>query len=97
MKVGSERDIDKHKRRIREIEGDIEKIQNDIESITARQEADKKIIDDYLLIAGKQYMKYRESLEKKLDSREVSTEEKGILIIYLCLIEKDYQSILEMG
>ena len=32
-----------------------------------------------------------------LDSDTFSTEEKVILLIYLCIIEKDFQSITEMG
>lgn len=61
------------------------------------READKEIIDDYLRIADTEFVKYKNSLLEMLDSDTFSTEEKVILLIYLCIIEKDFQSITEMG
>ena len=69
------------------IDKEIEIIKEKIESIEERREADKEIIDDYLRIADTEFVKYKNS----------STEEKVILLIYLCIIEKDFQSITEMG
>ena len=44
-----------------------------------------------------EFVKYKNSLLEMLDSDTFSTEEKVILLIYLCIIEKDFQSITEMG
>lgn len=79
------------------IDKEIEIIKEKIESIEERREADKEIIDDYLRIADTEFVKYKNSLLEMLDSDTFSTEEKVILLIYLCIIEKDFQSITEMG
>ena len=62
-------------------------IKEKIESIEERREADKEIIDDYLRIADTEFVKYINSLLEMLDSDTFSTEEKVILLIYLCIIE----------
>ena len=96
-KTESERNIANNTERMALIDKEIEIIKEKIESIEERREADKEIIDDYLLIADTEFVKYKNSLLEMLDSDTFSTEEKVILLIYLCIIEKDFQSITEMG
>ena len=96
-KTESERNIANNTERMALIDKEIEIIKEKIESIEERREADKEIIDDYLRIADTEFVKYKNSLLEMLDSDTFSTEEKVILLIYLCIIEKDFQSITEMG
>ena len=96
-KTEAERDIANNTERIAIIDKEIEIIEEKIESIEERREADKKIIDDYLRIADKEFLKYKKGLLEMLDSDKLSSEEKVVLLIYLCMIEKDFQSITEMG
>lgn len=96
-KVESERDTINNTERVNLIDKEIASIKEKIVLIEERKEADKQIIDGYLRIAHKEFLKYENSLLKMFDSDELSTEEKVILLIYLCLIEKDFQSITEMG
>lgn len=96
-KIESERDIVNNTERVHLIDKEIASIKEKIVLIEERKEADRQIIDSYLCIADKEFFKYKSSLLKMLDSDELSTEEKVILLIYLCLIEKDFQSITEMG
>jgi hypothetical protein len=96
-KTESERDITNNIERITSIDTEIEVLKEKIEAIEERREADKKIIDDYLRIADKEFAKYKNDLLETLDSDRLSAEEKVVLLIYLCLIEKDFQSISEMG
>ena len=97
LKTESERNIANNTERMALIDKEIEIIKEKIESIEERREADKEIIDDYLRIADTEFVKYKNSLLEMLDSDTFSTEEKVILLIYLCIIEKDFQSITEMG
>lgn len=96
-KIESERDIVNNTERVHLIDKEIASIKEKIVLIEERKEVDRQIIDSYLCIADKEFFKYKSSLLKMLDSDELSTEEKVILLIYLCLIEKDFQSITEMG
>ena len=96
-KTESERNIANNTERMALIDKEIEIIKEKIESIEERREADKEIIDDYLRIADTEFVKYKNSLLEMLDSDTFSTEEKVILLIYLCIIEKGFQSITEMG
>lgn len=96
-KTESERNIANNTERMALIDKEIEIIKEKIESIEERREADKEIIDDYLRIADTEFVKYKNSLLEMLDSDTFSTEEKVILLIYLCIIEKDFQSITEIG
>lgn len=96
-KTESEKNIANNTERMALIDKEIEIIKEKIESIEERREADKEIIDDYLRIADTEFVKYKNSLLEMLDSDTFSTEEKVILLIYLCIIEKDFQSITEMG
>ena len=96
-KTESERDIVNNTERMALIDKEIEIIKEKIESIEERREADKEIIDDYLRIADTEFVKYKNGLLEMLDSDKFSTEEKVIILIYLCMIEKDFQSITEMG
>ena len=96
-KTEAERDIANNTERIAIIDKEIEIIEKKIESIEERREADKQIIDSYLRIADEEFLKYKNGLLEMLDSDKLSSEEKVVLLIYLCMIEKDFQSITEMG
>ena len=96
-KTESERDIANNTERLASIDTEIKTVREKIEAINERREADKRIIDDYLRIADREYLKYKNELVKLLDSDKLTAEEKVFLLIYLCMIEKDFLSISEMG
>lgn len=96
-KIESERDIANNTERLSSIEMEINSVKEKKEAIVERREADKQIIDDYLRIADKEFMKYKRKMVEMLDSDSLSAEEKVFLLIYLCMIEKDFSSISEMG
>lgn len=96
-KIESKRDITNNLERITFIDNEIGILKEEIETIEERREGDKKIIDDYLRIADKEFNKYKNNLLEILDLDNILAEEKVIILIYLCIIEKDFQSISEMG
>ena len=96
-KTESERDIVNNTERITTIDNEIEGLFEKIETIEGRKEADKMIIDDYLRIADIEFNKYKNNLLETLDSDKLQVEDKVAILIYLCIIEKDFNSISEMG
>ena len=96
-KIQSARDIEHYRNRIDVLRGKKFLLEEERSTILLRKADDLKLINDYLQIAKVEFEKYRKELEQKMYSAEYSVEEKVCILIYLCLLEKDYQSIVEMG
>lgn len=96
LKIKSTRDIERYRDTIKSLESQKASLEKEYNLINLRKNEDMNIIDDYLQIAESEFIKYRDELTSKLDSNNYSVEEKIYILIYLCLLERDYQSIIEM-
>lgn len=96
-KTKLERVIAKKTEKLYSVETKINSVNEKSEAIEDNREADKRIFDDYLRIADKEFMKYKRKMVEMVDSDSLSADEKVFLLIYLCMIEKDFSSISEMG
>lgn len=96
-KKESLRNIENNQSKIELYHTDLQSLNEEYSKIIYRKNADIKLINDYLQIAEDEFQKYKNELMEKINSGSFTAEENVCIMIYLCLLEKDYQSIVEMG
>lgn len=96
-KVECERNIYNNESKLIYLDAEMKKCEDEVSAIEIRKKADSQLIEDYLYIANQEFNKYIQIMLERLDSEKLSSHEKALILIYLCMIEKDYKSIAEMG
>lgn len=91
-----QREIEKEKSNMKRCTTHWDSLKKQQEEIEIRKNADMKVIGEYARIAKDEFIKYKTEVLEKIDSEEYPLSEKVYMLVYLCLIEKDYQSIIEM-
>lgn len=84
------RDLEKYRRKKKELNERIKEKNILEESINA----DKKLLENYSNIANKEYHAYMERVKAQYCKKGTSGSDKVNLLIYMALLEKDYQSIM---
>jgi hypothetical protein len=94
LKTIYQRECSNNKDAISHLENEIKKKNAELTEIKNNQEADKKIIDEYKNISNEEYSKIFDDLRKRLNSTATSASDKICILIYMALLEKDFNNII---
>lgn len=78
------------------LKGDlIEQCKRGIEATRIRQKKDNETLKSYLDYARKAFENQRNEVLVEINSKHVSAEEKMVRLLFLCLLDKDYNSVIK--
>lgn len=91
-----ERAIENHSANVRELQEQLSAKESEYKEINENRNSDQLQIKEYSQIAHHEYSKQMKDLRERLESKDTSATEKLYLLIFMALIEKDYQNIIRM-
>lgn len=95
-KILCERDVSRDEKREKERCYTLEKKKKEYQILKEQRIYDLEQLDDYIDLARSEFEIQKKRIKRTINSKSTSMTEKVYLIIVLGLIEKDYQSIIEM-
>lgn len=95
-KILCERNIENYSDRVNKLQEQLSAKEIERKEIDENRKLDQNQIKEYSQIAYDEYSKQKEDLEARLKSKDTSGTEKLYILIFMALIEKDYQNIIRM-
>lgn len=91
-----EKEKDKIPIKIQEIKINIEEYNNKIATVEENIREENKKLSNYLEVAKKEYTKHKNFIMKKIDDKNTNLNDRIEFLIYLGLIEMDYNQVSEI-
>lgn len=92
-----EKDISANRLKKAKTEQELEKKKSQLQTLEEQKKHDFELLNSYLNLAREEFLLQKKEIHQAIASNNTSLSEKIYLIIFLGIIEKDYQNIIEMG